>query len=187
MKEQKAHWLFMEEVKHINEANLRPVTSSKIPIGKFRVEAERDQGSSMLAEISESGAIDSNLNNRCSSPPPISKIPMGDWRNKTTAYKNLIEKHEKKEFDYSFEKNKRPTCKINNYKEVNSNEDFSSNDLYKSGTQSDLQNSRKFMKPKITINGYNYARTGREGLKIPSMVPKQRSRSEGPSRNGVRP
>ena len=174
----------MEEVKNINETNIRPVTPSKIPIGIFRVEAEKDPVSSILEGISENGGIDSNLNNRCSSPTPISKIPLRDWRNETTAYKNLIEKNEKKEFENSFEKNKRPICKINNHREVNSNEDFLSNDLHESGTQS---NSGKFMKPKITINGYAYARTGRQGSKVPSMVTKQRSRSEDPSRNGIRP
>ena len=76
---------------------------------------------------------------------------------------------------------------MNNYKEVTSNDTFSSNDLYVNGTPSNLQNSGKVMKPLITINGFSYARTGRQSLNIPSKVPKQRSRSEGPSRNGICP
>jgi len=40
--EEKKHWLFMEEVRlSEQEADIRPVTPSKIPVGAFRVEEEK--------------------------------------------------------------------------------------------------------------------------------------------------
>merc|ERR1719147_378063 len=42
LEEEKKQWLFMEEVrKNEKEADLRPVTPSKIPVGAFRVEEEK--------------------------------------------------------------------------------------------------------------------------------------------------
>merc|ERR1719232_2339803 len=42
LEEEKKHWDFMEETRrNEKEANLKPVTPSKIPVGSFRVEEEK--------------------------------------------------------------------------------------------------------------------------------------------------
>ena len=86
----------MEELKSTNEVNIRPVTPSKIPVGKYRVEMEKDINRAMMGTGSSSSCgTDSNRTSRSTSPTPISRIPQGNWRNKVKAYKNLMERQEK--------------------------------------------------------------------------------------------
>ena len=120
----------MEELKNMNELNIRPVTPSKIPVGKYRVEMETDINRAMLNGSNGIGGSDSNRTSRSTSPTPVSRIPVGHWRNKTTAYKNLMERQEKKELSNSSERNKRQyfkfkgqngtTCNNNNVSIYNS-------------------------------------------------------------------
>merc|ERR1712029_100053 len=67
LEEEKKHWDFMEETRRSEkEANLKPVTPSKIPVGSFRVEEEKAINRAL------NGQTDSN---RAASPPPPSRIP----------------------------------------------------------------------------------------------------------------
>ena len=67
LEEEKKHWDFMEETrKSEKEANLRPVTPSKIPVGSFRVEEEKAINRALNGH---------NDSNRSVSPPPPSRIP----------------------------------------------------------------------------------------------------------------
>merc|ERR1719323_203163 len=67
LEEEKKHWDFMEETRrNEKEANLKPVTPSKIPVGSFRVEEEKAINRAL------NGQTDSN---RAASPPPPSRIP----------------------------------------------------------------------------------------------------------------
>ena len=168
----------MEEVKNINEDNIRPIGPSKIPIGRFRVESDNDPVLSMVNEVGESKGIDMNLNARSASPTPMSRIPLRDWRSKTTAYKKLMEKQECKQINYSSSYISKP----NNRQELDVKEKCLSNYSQKSGKQSNIQNPGELMKPLKTFHGFSYARTSRPGSKKPSRLIKQRSRSEGPSR-----
>merc|ERR1719309_1171722 len=60
LEEEKKHWLFMEEVrKNEKEADLRPLTPSKIPVGAFRVEEEKAINRALNAS-STNGSMDSN-------------------------------------------------------------------------------------------------------------------------------
>jgi len=80
IEEEKQQWLFMEQVrKSEQEADLRPVTPSKIPVGAFRVEEEKAinralNGSGIPVPASNNSNMDSN---RQKSPPPapVSRIP----------------------------------------------------------------------------------------------------------------
>lgn len=80
IEEEKQQWLFMEQVrKSEQEADLRPVTPSKIPVGAFRVEEEKAinralNGSGIPVPTSNNSNMDSN---RQKSPPPapVSRIP----------------------------------------------------------------------------------------------------------------
>ena len=66
LEEEKKHWDFMEETRrNEKEANLKPVTPSKIPVGSFRVEEEKAINRAL------NGQTDSN---RAASPPPPSRI-----------------------------------------------------------------------------------------------------------------
>ena len=57
----------MEETKKSEkEANMRPVTPSKIPVGSFRVEEEKAINRALNGQ---------NDSNRAVSPPPPSRIP----------------------------------------------------------------------------------------------------------------
>ena len=42
LKEERSQWAFIEELKNINESTIRPVPASKIPVGRYRVETEKD-------------------------------------------------------------------------------------------------------------------------------------------------
>jgi len=68
--EEKKHWLFMEEVRlSEQEADIRPVTPSKIPVGSFRVEEEK-----AINRALSSGAGPGSPE-RSVSPAPQSRIP----------------------------------------------------------------------------------------------------------------
>jgi len=74
IEEEKQQWLFMEQVRRTEqEADLRPVTPSKIPVGSFRVEEEKAINRA-LSGIPLPTNVDSN---RQKSPPPapVSRIP----------------------------------------------------------------------------------------------------------------
>eukprot|EP00092_Neocalanus_flemingeri_P014254 GFUD01015374.1.p1 GENE.GFUD01015374.1~~GFUD01015374.1.p1 ORF type:complete len:280 (+),score=89.55 GFUD01015374.1:597-1436(+) len=77
LEEEKKHWLFMEEVrKNEKEADLRPVTPSKIPVGAFRVEEEKAINRALNGGPAN-GSMDSNRQSseRAVSPAPPSRIP----------------------------------------------------------------------------------------------------------------
>jgi len=74
IEEEKQQWLFMEQVRRTEqEADLRPVTPSKIPVGAFRVEEEKAINRALTGSPL-AGGQDSN---RQKSPPPapVSRIP----------------------------------------------------------------------------------------------------------------
>jgi len=98
LEEEKKHWVFMEGVRKSEaEADIRPVTPSKIPVGSFRVEEEKAINRALTG--SNNGVMDSNRRSseRAISPAPpptISRIPM--LSNKLGAnYKKVQEKIEK--------------------------------------------------------------------------------------------
>ena len=104
IKEEKKQWQFQEELRNMSEATVtvRPMTPSKIPVGSFRVEAEKDINRALNgggnSHTSGSGpaaaaASDKNNRSRASSPAP-SKIPIGGWRGKLSVYKSVMEKQE---------------------------------------------------------------------------------------------
>ena len=163
----------------MNEVNIRPVTPSKIPVGKFRVEMEKDINRAMF-----NGGSDSNLTSRSNSPPPVSRIPLGNWRSKATAYQKLMERQEKKELSDSSERNKRQYFKLNgqNKNGMSSKSHNVSNYAYKksSGDYKYLksQNGGGMHHPMATSNGgighvglmstSSHTRSGGHGSKVPS-------------------
>lgn len=186
IKEEKAQWTFMEELKNMNEVNIRPVTPSKIPVGKYRVEIEKDINRAMLngTNGNSGGGSDSNRTSRSTSPTPVSRIPVGHWRNKTTAYKKLMERQEKKDLSNSSERNKRQYFKLNGQNGLTrqaNNNNISNHTSYKNGSghHVKLQNGGNIMQhPLTTSNGMvghvglmsnsSHARSGGHGSKIPS-------------------
>lgn len=176
----------MEELKNMNEVNIRPVTPSKIPVGKYRVEIEKDINRAMLngTNGNSGGGSDSNRTSRSTSPTPVSRIPVGHWRNKTTAYKKLMERQEKKDLSNSSERNKRQYFKLNGQNgltQQTNNNNISNHNSYKngSGQHVKLQNGGNIMQhPLTTSNGMvghvglmsnsSHARSGGHGSKIPS-------------------
>ena len=62
LREEKKQREFMDELKSLNEsaANIRPITPSKIPVGRYRVEQEKDINRAM----SGGGGTDSNRTSR---------------------------------------------------------------------------------------------------------------------------
>ena len=82
LQEEKKKWEFEQELKkEVSESQVRPVTPSKIPVGSWRVEEEKDINRALNGE----------------KPPAPSKIPMGNWRSKAgSAYQSLMEKESKK-------------------------------------------------------------------------------------------
>jgi len=98
--EEKKHWLFMEEVRlSEQEADIRPVTPSKIPVGSFRVEEEKAI-TRALHTVSGSGT---GTPDRSVSPAPVSRIPklssglpVAYKRVQDQITKATTEKHEKR-------------------------------------------------------------------------------------------
>lgn len=91
LREEKKQRDFMDELKSLNEtslSNVRPITPSKIPVGRYRVEQEKDINRAMAG-----GGSDSNRTSRSTSPAP-SRLPVGNWRTKVVAYKKVMEKQE---------------------------------------------------------------------------------------------
>lgn len=96
LEEEKKHWLFMEEVrKNEKEADLRPVTPSKIPVGAFRVEEEKAINRALNGGPAN-GSMDSNRQSseRAVSPAPPSRIPKFSSKLGVN-YKRVQEKMEK--------------------------------------------------------------------------------------------
>lgn len=85
LKEEKKQWQFQEEIRLMSEVkDVRPVTPSKIPVGSWRVEEEKDVNRALSGSSSRS---------RATSPAP-SRIPVGGWRGKLSVYKSVMEKQE---------------------------------------------------------------------------------------------
>jgi len=78
---------FQEELKSINELNTRPVTPSKIPVGSWRVEEEKELNRALAGN---GQILDSNRERSAAT----SKIPVGGWRTKVSVYKKVMEKQE---------------------------------------------------------------------------------------------
>ena len=97
IKEEKKQWQFQEELRNMSETvTVRPMTPSKIPVGSFRVEAEKDINRALNGgHASAGGGLPHHDQNRsrASSPAP-SKIPIGGWRGKLSVYKSVMEKQE---------------------------------------------------------------------------------------------
>lgn len=75
LEEEKKHWQFLEQTRrNEKEANLKPVTPSKIPVGSFRVEEEKAINRALNGHH-DSNRQPSNDKDRGHSPPPPSKIP----------------------------------------------------------------------------------------------------------------
>jgi len=92
LKEEKKQWQFQEEIRLMSEIkDVRPVTPSKIPVGSWRVEEEKDVNRALSGIPMPSGAGTSR--SRATSPAP-SRIPVGGWRNKLSVYKSVMEKQE---------------------------------------------------------------------------------------------
>lgn len=95
IKEEKKQWQFQEEIRNMSEAPpsavLRPVTPSKIPVGSWRVDEEKDINRALSG--SDPGPSLGGPRSRATSPNP-SRIPVGGWRNKLSVYKRVIEKQE---------------------------------------------------------------------------------------------
>merc|ERR1712051_793120 len=79
IKEEKKQWEFQEEIRNMkpettSSAVMRPVTPSRIPVGAFRVEQEKEINRAL------SGSSDSvgNSRSRATSPNPP-RIPVGGW------------------------------------------------------------------------------------------------------------
>ncbi len=93
LREEKRRWEFEEELRREERERVaRPVTPSRIPVGSWRVEEERDINRALNGERSPSSAGSSSRN---PSPAP-SRIPtLGSWRSKAgTAYSSLMKKEE---------------------------------------------------------------------------------------------
>ena len=87
IKEEKKQWQFQEEIRNMETSvatSARPMTPSKIPVGNWRVEEEKDINRAL------NGGHDRS---RASSPAP-SKLPVGAWRSKLSVYKKVMEKQE---------------------------------------------------------------------------------------------
>ena len=98
IKEEKKQWQFQEEIRNMSEAPpsavLRPVTPSKIPVGSWRVDEEKDINRALSgSDPGPGGLAGSGPRSRATSPNP-SRIPVGGWRNKLSVYKRVIEKQE---------------------------------------------------------------------------------------------
>jgi len=94
LEEEKIHWTFMEEVRKTEqEADLRPITPSKIPVGAWRAEEEKAINRALNGPV---GAMDSNRQSteRAVSPVPPSRIPKFSFKLGNN-YKAVQEKIEK--------------------------------------------------------------------------------------------
>ena len=89
LREEKKKWEFEEELRNtVLESNVRPVTPSRIPVGSWRVEEEKDINRALNGHDRK---LSSSASDRSASPAP-SRIPIGGWRAKTSAYTKVMEK-----------------------------------------------------------------------------------------------
>ena len=96
IREEKKQWEFQEELRTMSEsvasaASLRPMTPSKIPVGSWRVEEEKDINRALSSKVN--GGEANHPRSRATSPAP-SRIPLGGWRSKLSVYKKVMEKQE---------------------------------------------------------------------------------------------
>ena len=97
IREEKKQWQFQEELRNMSESvasasALRPMTPSKIPVGSWRVEEEKDINRALSSKVSLSNGGEPPRS-RVTSPAP-SRIPLGGWRSKLSVYKKVMEKQE---------------------------------------------------------------------------------------------
>ena len=188
LREEKAHWTFVQELKSINEGNIRPVPPSKIPVGKQR---DRDNSIPNCDKLGDE--MDINRNSRSASPSPTSKIPVGGWRNRTTAYKNLMERQEKDGVLKDSEKLRRNYFKPDSLNLINRHQNSRPNIDSESYGHWDNYNSKRSKVPSITLNdgdayrfqsecNYSNFKARPTDSKKQSKLIRQRSRSAGPSR-----
>ena len=86
LQEEKKKWDFEEELKNVTESSVRPVTPSKIPVGSWRVEEEKEINRALNGD---------GAKHRSASPAP-SRIPVGGWRNKLSVYKTVMDKEKER-------------------------------------------------------------------------------------------
>ena len=188
LREEKAHWNFVQELKSINEGNVRPVPPSKIPVGKQR---DRDNSIPNCDKLGDE--MDINRNSRSASPSPTSKIPVGGWRNRTTAYKNLMERQEKDGVLKDSEKLRRNYFKPDSLNLINRRHNGRPNLDSESYGHWENHNSKRNKVPSITLNdgegfrfqaecNYSNFKARPTDSKKPYKLTRQRSRSAGPSR-----
>ena len=87
LREEKSKWQFEENLKRsVSESSLRPITPSKIPVGSWRVEEEKDINRAMNSDC---------LSTRSASPAcnSVSRIPViRHFGSQLPAYKKLMER-----------------------------------------------------------------------------------------------
>ena len=133
--------------------------------------------------------LDLNQNNRASSPTPTSKIPVGGWRGRTTAYKKIMERQETHAIFKGSEINRKYGFKSDNPDLTNrqQNRGFSS---FGNGSNRRVNDINI---PSITLNdegsfrfqsesNHSHLKERATGTKIPSRLARQRSYSAGPPR-----
>ena len=94
LQEEKKKRDFEEEMRNITESNARPITPSKIPVGSWRVEEEKDINRALNGGDRK---LSSTANSSRSASPAPSRIPLGGWRNKLSVYKKVMDKDAEKE------------------------------------------------------------------------------------------
>lgn len=116
IKEEKKQWQFQEELRNMkleSSVAARPVTPSKIPVGNWRVEEEKDINRALSTPPDR--ALSASDRSRATSPAP-SRIPLGGWRNKLSVYKRVMEKQEAAGHEAAKKKNSAVVRKSNYFK-----------------------------------------------------------------------
>jgi len=91
LEQEKIHWNFMEEVRRSQqEADLRPITPSKIPVGAWRAEEEKAINRALNGDAPDN----KHASERAVSPAPPSRIPKFSLK-LGNQYKAVQEKIEK--------------------------------------------------------------------------------------------
>jgi hypothetical protein len=104
LREEKRKWEFEEELKMAGaEASVRPITPSKIPVGSWRVEEEKEINRALNGDM-HSSTSSSSAKSRAVSPAP-SRIPLGGWRSKLSVYKKVMDKKEEQDQQSNTRKN----------------------------------------------------------------------------------
>ena len=191
LREEKAHWNFLQELRNINEATVKPITPSKIPVGKYRVETDIDISNIDSNRLGEQ--LDLNRNSRASSPSPGSKIPVGGWRGRTTAYKKILERQESETNLKSSEINEKHSFNSDNPALTNSNRNHALRNGFSSYGSGSNRQGNGITIPSITFNdggsfrctsesNHSHLKEIATGTKIPPRFARQRSYSAGPPR-----